>query len=112
MFNRTPRPAYCPWGAIQEATEVLDGIWLLSTASHGGFHVSQERLDASEFLKEWTYLSFNRQGTGGWFEEDCDWCFIPLAFSDEWKAARGERGEEEIKEAKRTFDQWIAPKAA
>ena len=109
-YQKTPRPTHSPWGAIQEASQIFSGVWMVSTASHGGFHVSAERLAASGFLREFAPHSFKGQGKGGWFEEDCDWCFVPLAFPDEWKAWRGERGEFDLIDAQRTFTHWIKPK--
>lgn len=111
QFDRTPRPTHSPWGAVQDADQVMPGIWSVGTSSHGGFQVSAERMAASGFLREFAPLSFNGQGKAGWFEEDCDWCFIPLAFPDEWRAWRGDRADAEIVEAQRVFDQWIKPKA-
>lgn len=111
QFDRTPRPPHSPWGAIQDAEQIMPGVWMVSTASHGGFHVSAERLAASGLIREFAPYSFNGQGKGGWFEEDCDWCFVPLAFPDEWKAWRGDKADQDMIEAQRTFDHWIKPKA-
>lgn len=50
-----------PWGRIQDARQIADGIVSVSTASHGGFHLSDER---------------NRnihpalRANDGWYEED------------------------------------------
>lgn len=109
-YQRTHRPTSSPWGAIQDAEQIANGIWQVSTASHGGFHVSAERMEASDFMREWVKHSFNGQGRAGWFEEDCDWSFVLLAFPDDWRAWRGDRAEQDIAEAQRTFDHWIKPK--
>ena len=45
-FASTPRPQWSEWDAIQEAEEVLPGIWSVSTASHGGLILSGERQEA------------------------------------------------------------------
>lgn len=111
QYQNTPKPTHSPWGAIQDAEQIMAGIWLIDTAGHGGFHVSAERLEASQFMRNFAPLSFNGQGKRGWFEEDCDWCFIPLAFPDEWRAWRGDRADQDIENAQRAFDQWIKPKA-
>lgn len=70
-----------PWGAVQHITQIAEGIVSVSTASHGGIKVSDERLALMpENMRSTTYSG------GGWFEEDCDWCLVavtfPEAFSD------------------------------
>jgi hypothetical protein len=66
--------------------EIAPGITWYSTPSHGGFHLSPERMQAMpEHLRA---CSFTRDA---WFEEDCSWCGVVLAFpeyfSDEEKQA-------------------------
>ena len=73
-FAPTPRPQSSPWGAIQSARQIATGIWEVSTASHGGIILSQERYDALPAA-----LQVNRYGGGVAFEEDCE-AFIPFAY--------------------------------
>lgn len=63
------RPGYSPWGAIQSEHKLCDGVYNVSTASHGGIMVSEDvaesifsgaALDCA-FRHNWFYC----------FEEDC-----------------------------------------
>jgi len=65
-----------PWGIADSVTEVAPGITFYSTPSHGGYHLSPERRAAMPPAirdKE----TFAR---GNWYEEDCDWALVALAF--------------------------------
>lgn len=108
-FQHFSAPTYSPWGQPDRCVKLADGIWDISTPSHGGFYVSPERL--ATMPENWLNLSFNGQGRKGWFEEDVDWSMVALAFPDEWKAYHGEeRGTELLEAAKNTFNYWIAKK--
>lgn len=77
-FGESPQPTASPWGAVQTAMRVAAGIWFVSTASHGGYLLSTERrLAMPEHLK--TVHTFAGHD---WFEHDCDWCLVALAFPD------------------------------
>jgi len=66
-----------PWGKPDEVSKVADGIYWISTPSHGGFYVDEARYEAMpEQLKKCS-LTKNR-----FFEEDCAWCAVALAFPD------------------------------
>jgi len=87
MMPRDPSP----WGAIDRVTEIAPGIVFVSTSSHGGFHLDDER--NAQVPLRWRETSWNRQGMAGWYEEDCDWCLVALTFpnvfeSDERQKAR------------------------
>ncbi len=62
-----------PWGTAQYSKQYARGIMWYSTAGHGGFHLSP---------------SINRQVPealrieDGWYEEDCDWALVAVAFPD------------------------------
>jgi hypothetical protein len=65
-----------PWGAAQNSTKYAPGIISYSTASHGGFHLSETRQkEMPEILKN----------PDGWYEEDCEWCKVVIAFSQYFK---------------------------
>jgi hypothetical protein len=65
-----------PWGAAQQTKQVAHGITRIDTASHGGYHLSAERLATMpEQLRRIEPFA----GTG-WYEEDCDWSIVALAF--------------------------------
>ncbi len=65
-----------PWGPSQTQDQIADGIVFLSTASHGGYHLSAER---------WKILigmfpAFKPWAVPQWLEKDCDACLVALAF--------------------------------
>lgn len=64
-----------PWGAPQYHTVVADGVVMYSTAGHGGVHLSRKRQAQMPFP-----LRLDRP----WYEEDCDWARVALAFPDLW----------------------------
>ena len=83
IFNKTPRPLQSIWGQVDEAEEIMNGVWRVHTANHGGIILSHERLVHVPLAL--LYASFNRQGMQGFFEEDCD-IAIPLAtFAHEYR---------------------------
>lgn len=65
-----------PWGAAQGTKQVSEGIVQVWTASHGGYRLSKTALEAMpEALRNArTYAG------AGWYEEDCDWALVALAF--------------------------------
>ena len=67
---------HTPWGLSQQQKKIADGITSYSTASHGGYHVSAERLaEMPECIRDFTTYA-----GAGWYEEDCDWCLVVLSF--------------------------------
>jgi hypothetical protein len=71
-----------PWGKVQHATELAAGLWFVSTASHGGMLLSDERVES---LRARGVLDVFQPFTSSdrWWEEDCDWCIVALAFSED-----------------------------
>lgn len=65
-----------PWGPIQTLKAITDGIDHVTTGSHGGFHLSDERrAEMPDLLREIkTFAGDN------WYEEDCDWGLVALSF--------------------------------
>jgi len=72
-FEATSRPTNSPWGGIQHADELGPGVWSVSTSSHGGIHLSDQRL---------ALIPDYMRGDGSWFEEDCDWAVVATVFPD------------------------------
>lgn len=71
-------PTSTPWGTAQTETQITPGITWFSTASHGGF-----RLDG-DMWREF-HLRFPEAvlwAGNPWFEEDCDWAWVPIAFPE------------------------------
>lgn len=72
-FQRTPCPTHSPWGGIEHKTELAPGIWWVSTPSHGGAKLSEERNAAMpDCLRR----------ESGWYEEDCQWALAALVFPE------------------------------
>jgi len=93
-----------PWGLSQDREIVAEGLEFVSTASHGGINVSQERnKQIPDNMKNQT---FNQLGESGWYEEDCDWCIPVIVFNQEfsiWANSKGWDGVAYIEEAQRVF---------
>lgn len=70
-----------PWGPAQHIREIAPGIVSYSTASHGGIHLSPERIaEMPKPLQKFVPFGGEQRGPGRWFEEDCDWAVVALAF--------------------------------
>lgn len=71
-LNRRKVPnRHTPWGMSQDAEEYADGIVSVSTASHGGFLLSQEK---NELIHPcW-------RNEAGAYEEDCCWAIVAFHF--------------------------------
>ncbi len=68
-------PTTSPWGEVQYGRELAPGIVMVSTAGHGGVHLSESR-----FTQMPTTLRVGRQR---WFEEDCEAALVLWAFADD-----------------------------
>lgn len=91
-FDACARPRTSPWGGVQTATEIAPGIWQVSTASHGGLKLSRQRNAA---------MPVYMRTPGGWYEEDCAWALVAVAFPAAFKAA-------DVTAATDTLRNWFA----
>ena len=57
---------YTPWGWTHDVEELADGVWRVSTPSHGGLKLSRERWN--ELPAEVRHTMFNQT----FAEEDCE----------------------------------------
>lgn len=74
-----------PWGKPDFQKEIAPGIISLSTPGHGGYWLSKEmRAQMPETLRRKTPFAGE-----GWYEEDCDWAIVVLAFP--WFFTENER---------------------
>ena len=72
----------CPWGEIQSAQTVTPGIDFVQTAGHGGYRLSREVYNQMpQHLREYSFTKDQ------WFEEDCSWCAVVLAFPQHFTPA-------------------------
>jgi hypothetical protein len=78
ILGLQPRPLHSPWGRVDGGTILADGIVSVYTASHGGLYVTTERL--AEMPPR--FQGLNHYGGGNWFEEDCEWAIVCLAFPE------------------------------
>jgi len=86
--------ASSPWGAVQSRKQIADGIEWITTARHGGFRLSRDRWDAmTPHLKA---ISFTADE---FFEEDCSYCAVILAFPEEFT-------DKQIASAARTYSRF------
>ncbi len=64
-----------PWGIAQWVTKLADGIWSVSTSSHGGIVLDQPHIDRiPPSIKPFTNMGDRR-----YWEEDFD-CYVPVLF--------------------------------
>lgn len=74
-----------PWGESQSVEDIGLGIWFVTTAGHGGYYVPASLLhqipaEHRAYAKRWS-------GDERWFEEDCAWAAVALAFPQLFPAA-------------------------
>ena len=62
-----------PWGVSQGATAYAEGVVFHSTASHGGFHLSDERN---------AEVDHRLRRRNGFYEEDAEWAIVAMTFPD------------------------------
>lgn len=80
-YHNPSPPRSSIWGAIQSCDKVCNGMWAISTPSHGGIFVAKVLHDTMPpSLKE------TRFSWGGYYEEDCDWVIPYIFFEDKIKA--------------------------
>lgn len=73
-----------PWGAIDLIEQLGRGVFCVSTASHGGIYLAPDRrahMPASLVALD-APGGRGRARAAGWYEEDCDWARVALAFPD------------------------------
>ncbi len=64
---------WTPWGQADYTKQIARGIVSYSTPGHGGIHVSPtKQAKMPEALRI----------ESGWYEEDCDWALVALAFPE------------------------------
>ena len=63
-----------PWGEIQDADMIAEGIFSVYTAGHGGIWLSADRLEQ---------MPADERSTDGWYEEDSEMAFPLRRFRDE-----------------------------
>ena len=119
VWDSYARPTSSPWGQVESAVELAPGIWQVTTPSHGGIWLSDERMELMP--KAMWNTAYSK---APWFEEDVDWALVcaiyPDAFDDrthtfatrtlKWSAGRGTRsaGSQSHQESWDMMRQWNA----
>lgn len=89
-------PRHTPWGVVQTSTRLADGIWKVSTASHGGIWLSPaRRAQVPAFLVPETFLK-----SATWFEEDCDQRWPRVIFGRELGLAQRQKAIDSLRRYK------------
>ncbi|QQS10764.1 MAG: hypothetical protein IPK81_14075 [Rhodospirillales bacterium] len=95
-------PDYTPWGRAQSTAELAPGIWHVGTPSHGGFRVADHLVAEMDSRLPGASAAMGRRDAGDWwFEEDCDWAAVALAWPELFKPA-------DVDAAHRTARRWRA----
>ena len=71
-------PTHTPWGAPEAVSKVGEGVYLFSTASHGGFWVAPTAVN--RIPQRVRDATFSRSPY--WYEEDCDAAHVVAAFPE------------------------------
>jgi hypothetical protein len=95
-FRHSPRPTSSIWGTPDNAKEIIPGAWFVTTPSHGGFILSDERQAAMPDALRLETPSY---------EEDCNYALVVLAFAAEFENA-GQPYSRWIEDAYRSAKQW------
>lgn len=72
-----------PWGRADQVERISDGIWCADTPSHGGVWVAPALFETMPDA-----LRTNVYGGRNWFEEDCEWALVALAFPDSFAGSK------------------------
>jgi hypothetical protein len=80
-----------PWGKAQYRYKYARGVTFYGTAGHGGFKVSPSMLKK---------MPRKLQNPTGWYEEDCEWCKVALAFPELFPQSKRDA-------AKSTWEKWF-----
>lgn len=77
-FTSTPAPVMTLWGTPDTSDQRLPGLWHVTTPSHGGFVLSDERQAA---------MPASLRLDGIYYGEDVNWSLVVLAFATELQNA-------------------------
>lgn len=72
VYMNEQAPTSSPWGTVQHSRRFAEGIWFVSTSSHGGYWLSPQR--QAELHQVDSLKDFGPQ----WLEEDCEACLVYL----------------------------------
>ena len=78
-FTSTPAPVHTLWDTPDTAIQRLPGIWFVTTPSHGGFVLSDERQAAMPDALRLDSI---------YYEEDVNWSLVIVGFETEFAAQK------------------------
>ena len=81
-----------PWGMADSRENYAPGVSFYSTPGHGGFRVTGAalaRIPAQ--LRQTAYAP------RGWYEEDCDWAIVALAFPELFTESERDQAQETLR---------------
>lgn len=85
---------HTPWGGADQTLVCGPGVTQVFTPSHGGYRVDRERWEQMPaHLRE---IAGEPDGSYAWFEEDCEWAAVVLAFPGYFPAADLDRARETL----------------
>ncbi len=71
---------HTPWGYADQYSNLGQGMFSVSTPSHGGIFVPEEYLHC--ISPEGRADAARWSGSEQWYEEDCCWAHVAIAFPD------------------------------
>jgi hypothetical protein len=77
---------HSPWGEVQGSEQIAHGIRQVFTAGHGGVVVSPTRMRQMPAPLADVGRRLPGRAGYGYFEEDCDWAAVAVAFPDAYAA--------------------------
>ncbi|MCM1532753.1 MAG: hypothetical protein NC114_10855 [Ruminococcus flavefaciens] len=81
---------WTPWGTADYIDTVTRGIAFCGTPGHGGYRVSIRKYEAACQRRNLPIGHYTaRDKTYYWFEEDCEWGFVALAFPEYFQHRNG-----------------------
>ena len=86
---------YTPWGTASSITDIGSGIKHVTTPSHGGYFVPNAKL--ASIPEEHQAVAASWSGSRNWYEEDCCWAYVCLAFPHLFPAVAHERAADMVR---------------
>ncbi len=77
---------HTPWGHADHYENLGQGVFQVSTPSHGGIFVPECMLhcigdEGRAYAKKWS-------GSEQWYEEDCAWAYVAVNLTDRFSPAQ------------------------
>lgn len=96
-FASTPAPVHTLWDTPDMATQRLPGVWWVTTPSHGGFVLSDERQAAMPEALRLDSI---------YYEEDVNWSLVVIGFEAELAKVKDQNFDIERDLAHQTARHW------